>query len=116
LKSGYYDQARNHLAFFDRKTQGWRFCVLGTACELYRELVGPLTVVRSAGVRLYNGNGQTLPLPVQEAFGFRNSLGRFTAPLGQRDYDSLQHANDSGLTFEEIVPLIEQHHQELFID
>lgn len=103
-------------------------CCLGVAseCAIHRGL--KVNVKDNVNERIYNGQSQTLPQKVQQAFAFRNDDGQFTVKDARKllskkrflelcnrvdfdendDYDltSLAVLNDNGKSFSFIADLV----------
>jgi hypothetical protein len=116
LDAGADPQGSGYLAL--RVKGDWRYCCLGIACEVYREVVGTLALEEGTGPRVYSGEIRYLPEEVREAFGFRSFRGTDDALVWKsEEHAGLADANDSGkLTFPEIAELVRQKHSVVFLE
>ena len=117
LDASSYPQGIEYLAH--RVDGEWRYCCLGVACEVYREVVGALPVEEGHGPRAYAGEIRYLPEEVQKAFAFRSLRGTDDVVLTweSEEYNSLVDANDSGeLAFPDIAELVRRHPSLVFGD
>jgi hypothetical protein len=116
LDAGADPQGSGYLAL--RVKGEWRYCCLGIACEVYREVVGTLAVEEGTGPRVYGGEIRYLPEEVREAFGFRSICGTDDALLWKsEEHAGLADANDSGeLTFPDLAELVRRNRSRVFVE
>jgi hypothetical protein len=107
LRSGRYKQGLGRLRKNDQ------FCCLGVACDIADKHGWFSHPTETQTLYSHHGASVSLPVKVQEYFGFYSSTGR--PQDNQRididgqpiSFDSLEMANDEGCTFEEIANYIE---------
>ena len=119
LKGGYYKQTVGYL--HTKKDGQDKFCCLGVACELYKELEGNInceeqqnedqTVIGYGPLEGYIST-QILPPLVQNWLGLESDAGIFQ---GNELENSLVDLNDSGFSFKEIADVIEKEPEGLCI-
>jgi hypothetical protein len=100
LRSGKYLQTTNKL----KRNQG--FCCLGVLCDISKDNDGMWD-----DTNYYLGMGHILPQVVRDEFGIYSSQGyrhdNKTILIGDKEYNNLMKANDSGVPFEDIATYIE---------
>lgn len=104
LRSGDYEQGRHAL------TSEGDYCCLGVACELAVKA----GVIKPCRADTYEGEGATLPLPVQVWLGLADCAGEtkdhieYGPPEGQLAAGGLTELNDAaGYTFQQIADVID---------
>jgi hypothetical protein len=105
LRSGNYDQGRNHLHTVDEDGNDL-FCCLGVACDLYQKEIGGLqveTISVADDVVAYDEARFTLPEKVKKWLGLSYENGQYFTETG---INHLADHNDSGLSFKEIANII----------
>lgn len=102
LRSGKYKQTSDSLR--NREGDGYAFCCLGVACDLYNPNLWEQENPRGAST--YLENTCSLPTAVMNWLGLKEAEGQWDEedPMKVR---SLSIYNDDGATFDEIADLIE---------
>jgi len=107
LRSGRHEQG-NYLL---HRKDG-RKCCLGVACYLERDNL-KITRIPNHGDIEYNGFSSKLPPFMLDKWGIQSGNGKLLFEHNGKVYKSLTHANDLGVTFEEIADIIEKNYEQL---
>ena len=102
LRSGNYKQGKGCLRREDK------YCLMGVACDLY----DPNLWSSIGSFYHYNGERSLLPKQVIEYYGFHSSTGDLRTEdliaISDKELFCLTHANDMGITFDQLADYIEQ--------
>src|ERR1035437_1012294 len=112
LRSGRYEQAQGSLR------EGNRFCCLGVACDVYRELTGKGAGDTDVFVSDTGGDTNYMPPEVMKFYGFRNRRGEYdvSGPNVPHKRKLADDDNDEDRkSFSEIADIIEQAPPGLFV-
>jgi len=112
LKALLSDEYKQGKGFLCQRGESFnKFCCLGVACDLYQQEIGDLEILEMANhkdILYYDEERCELPSKVQNWLGLKSYEGEYNS-------NSLIDDNDQGKTFPEIVEIIKEYEEELFV-